>query len=141
MDVPGRDPKGLHELHDLNFAMGKRLKVPVAAAGKAWLSVWGDNQRQSSVWLLRPRQSAPRKEGFVHLRMHSLCGVDGSVAGGVDPSAAEATRGRGHGGRSQTFSGSDLACASRDKRQQELKAEVQVGDSTADASRARRRYS
>jgi hypothetical protein len=35
-------PKGFQELHDMHIAMGKRLHVPVAAAGKAWLSYWGE---------------------------------------------------------------------------------------------------
>src|SRR4029079_8978257 len=36
-------PKGFHELHDLHIALGKKLQVPVAAAGKAWLTCWGDS--------------------------------------------------------------------------------------------------
>lgn len=35
-------PKGFQELHDMHVALGKELKVPVAAAGKAWLAYWGD---------------------------------------------------------------------------------------------------
>ncbi len=35
-------PKGFHELHDMHIDLGKKLKVPVAAAGKAWLSYWGE---------------------------------------------------------------------------------------------------
>jgi hypothetical protein len=36
-------PKGFYDLHDMHVALGKELKVPVAAAGKAWLLFWGDN--------------------------------------------------------------------------------------------------
>ena len=36
-------PKGFQDLHDMHLAVGKKLHVPVAAAGKAWLSYWGDN--------------------------------------------------------------------------------------------------
>src|SRR5262249_59317210 len=35
-------PKGFHDLHDMHIALGKKLQVPVAAAGKAWLSYWGE---------------------------------------------------------------------------------------------------
>jgi hypothetical protein len=36
-------PKGFTDLHDMHIALGKELKIPVAAAGKAWLSYWGDS--------------------------------------------------------------------------------------------------
>lgn len=35
-------PKGFQELHDMHIALGKELKSPVAAAGNAWLTYWGD---------------------------------------------------------------------------------------------------
>ena len=35
-------PKGFQEMHDMQTAVGKKLQVPVAAAGKTWLSYWGD---------------------------------------------------------------------------------------------------
>jgi hypothetical protein len=35
-------PKGFQELHDMHIALGKKLKVPVAAAGKVWLTCWGE---------------------------------------------------------------------------------------------------
>jgi hypothetical protein len=35
-------PKGFQELHDMHIALGKKLKVPVVAAGKTWLSCWDD---------------------------------------------------------------------------------------------------
>lgn len=34
-------PKGFQELHDLHIALGKDKQIPVAAAGKAWLTYWG----------------------------------------------------------------------------------------------------
>lgn len=34
-------PKGFHELHDMHIKVGQELKVPVAAAGRAWLTYWG----------------------------------------------------------------------------------------------------
>jgi hypothetical protein len=36
-------PKGFLQMHDMQVAMGKKLNVPVATAGKAWLSYWGDD--------------------------------------------------------------------------------------------------
>ena len=35
-------PKGFQELHDMHIAAGKNLQVPVAAAGLAWRTYWGD---------------------------------------------------------------------------------------------------
>jgi hypothetical protein len=35
-------PKGFQELLDMHIALGKKLSVPVAAGGKAWLTLWGD---------------------------------------------------------------------------------------------------
>jgi hypothetical protein len=36
-------PKGFDDLHAMHVALGKELKVPVAAAGKAWLVYWGES--------------------------------------------------------------------------------------------------
>lgn len=36
-------PKGFKELHAMHVALGKELNVPVAAAGKAWLTYWGES--------------------------------------------------------------------------------------------------
>lgn len=36
-------PDGFHKLHEMQIALGKKLNVPVAAAGKCWLQYWGDN--------------------------------------------------------------------------------------------------
>ena len=51
-------PKGFHELHAMHVALGKELKVPVAAAGQAWLVYWGDNstpeERLGSTTRTRP---------------------------------------------------------------------------------------
>lgn len=36
-------PDGFYKLHDMQVALAKKLKVPVAAAGRTWLQYWGDN--------------------------------------------------------------------------------------------------
>ena len=40
--VNSQSPKGFEELHDMHIALGKNCCVPVAAAGKAWRSYWGE---------------------------------------------------------------------------------------------------
>jgi len=40
--VSAQYPKGVQELHEMHTALGKKLQVAVAAAGKAWLSCWGE---------------------------------------------------------------------------------------------------
>jgi hypothetical protein len=35
-------PKGFHAIHEMQTAMGKKLNVPVVAAGKTWMTYWGD---------------------------------------------------------------------------------------------------
>src|SRR5262245_27604541 len=40
--VSSQYPKGFQELHDMHLALKSELHVPVAAAGKAWLSYWGE---------------------------------------------------------------------------------------------------
>lgn len=40
--ISSQYPKGFQDLHDMHIALKKKLKVPVAAAGKAWLSHWGE---------------------------------------------------------------------------------------------------
>lgn len=57
-------PKGFQELHDMHVAMGKKLKVPVAAAGKAWLACWGDKPSPEQRLALYDRDKAhPGKKG------------------------------------------------------------------------------
>lgn len=41
-------PQGFEALHDMHIALGKELKVPVAAAGKAWRTYWGDNPTEEA---------------------------------------------------------------------------------------------
>ena len=36
-------PDGFNKLHDMQVALGKKLDVPVVAAGNTWLEYWGDN--------------------------------------------------------------------------------------------------
>jgi len=49
---PNLVPKSFLELHDRHVALGKELKVPVAAAGKAWLAYWGDSPTQEQILAL-----------------------------------------------------------------------------------------
>jgi hypothetical protein len=41
-------PQGFEALHDMHIALGKELKVPVAAAGKAWRTYWGENPAEEA---------------------------------------------------------------------------------------------
>ena len=41
--VSSQYPKGFQELHDMHIALKRELKVPLAAAGKAWMSYWGES--------------------------------------------------------------------------------------------------
>lgn len=45
-------PKSFLELHDRHITVGKELKAPVAAAGKACLVYWGDNPTQEQILAL-----------------------------------------------------------------------------------------
>jgi hypothetical protein len=45
-------PKGFLEVHERHATLGKELKVPVAAGGKAWLVYWGDNPTQEQILAL-----------------------------------------------------------------------------------------
>jgi hypothetical protein len=57
-------PKGFAELHDMHVAMGKKLKVPVAAAGRAWLAYWGDKPTaEQRLALYDPDKAHPGKKG------------------------------------------------------------------------------
>jgi len=57
-------PKGFHDLHEMQMAMGKNLKTPVAAAGKAWLIYWGDNPTvDERLALYDPDKAHPGKKG------------------------------------------------------------------------------
>lgn len=41
--IPKQYPDGFREMLDMHVAVGKKLKVPVAAAGKSWLECWGES--------------------------------------------------------------------------------------------------
>lgn len=57
-------PKRFEELHDMHIAMGKKLKVPVAAAGKAWVSYWGKEPTpEQRLLLYDPDKAHPGKKG------------------------------------------------------------------------------
>lgn len=57
-------PKGFQEMHEMQVAMGKKLNVPVAAAGKAWLSYWGDEPTpEQRLTLYDPDKAHPGKKG------------------------------------------------------------------------------
>ncbi len=106
--ISGMYPKGFEELHDMHIALGKKLQVPVAAAGKAWLTFWGDQPTQEQrLYSMTPiRRILVRR--LVHLCLHSLCDLDRTKPGGADPSPAETTGGHDHRGRGQAVPGSGL---------------------------------
>jgi hypothetical protein len=57
-------PKGFEDLHDMHIALGKKLQVPVAAAGKAWLIYWGDKPTEEQRLALYDRDKAhPGQKG------------------------------------------------------------------------------
>lgn len=57
-------PKGFQELHAMHIALGKEMKVPVAAAGNAWLAFWGDNPTpEQRLALYDPDKAHPGKKG------------------------------------------------------------------------------
>jgi len=57
-------PKGFQDLHDMNIGLGKKLQVPVAAAGKAWLSYWGDKPTaEERLALYHADKAHPGKKG------------------------------------------------------------------------------
>jgi hypothetical protein len=57
-------PKGFDELLDMQLAMGKKLNVPVAAAGKAWLVYWGaESTPEQRLALYDPDKAHPGKKG------------------------------------------------------------------------------
>ena len=49
---PNLVPKSFLELNERHVALGKELKLPVAAAGKAWLAYWGDSPTQEQILAL-----------------------------------------------------------------------------------------
>lgn len=57
-------PKGFQDLYDMQIAMGKKLHVPVVAAGKAWLVYWGDKPTpEQRLALYAPDKAHPGKKG------------------------------------------------------------------------------
>ncbi len=57
-------PKGFHDMYEMQLAMGKKLKVPVAAGGKAWLAYWGDAPTvEQRLALYAPDKAHPGKKG------------------------------------------------------------------------------
>ena len=57
-------PKGFQELHDMHAALGKKMQVPIAAAGKAWLSYWGEMPTaEERLLLYDPDKAHPGKKG------------------------------------------------------------------------------
>ncbi len=41
-------PQGFTALQDMHVALGRELKVPVAAAGQAWRTFWGENPTEAA---------------------------------------------------------------------------------------------
>jgi hypothetical protein len=57
-------PKSFQELHDMNVALGKELKVPVVPAGNAWLDYWGKTPTEEQRLALYDKDKAhPGKKG------------------------------------------------------------------------------
>lgn len=57
-------PKGFRELHDMNVALGKELKIPVVPAGDAWLDYWGKTPTEDArLALYAPDKAHPGKKG------------------------------------------------------------------------------
>ncbi len=57
-------PKGFNELHEMHFAIGKKLQAPVAAAGMTWLNYWGDKPTDEQRLDLYDKDKAhPGKKG------------------------------------------------------------------------------
>jgi hypothetical protein len=57
-------PKGFQQMHEMQIAMGKKLNVPVAAAGKAWLTYWGEETTpEQRLALYDPDKAHPGKKG------------------------------------------------------------------------------
>jgi hypothetical protein len=62
--ISGMYPKGFEELQNMHIALGKKLQVPVAAAGKAWLTYWGDQPTEEQrLALYDPDKAHPGKKG------------------------------------------------------------------------------
>lgn len=56
--------KDFQAMHDMHIALGKELKVPVAAAGSAWLTYWGDSPTPEQRLALYDKDKAhPGKKG------------------------------------------------------------------------------
>jgi hypothetical protein len=57
-------PKGFQDMLEMQAALGKKLNVPVAAAGRAWLTYWGDNPTpEERLALYDPDKAHPGKRG------------------------------------------------------------------------------
>jgi hypothetical protein len=109
-------PKGFQDLHDMHTTLGKKLHVPVAAAGKAWLSHWDEKPTaEQRLALYDPDKAHPGKKGVVHLCLHSLRGLDEAQPRGADQSHSEPTGRHSYRGGGQAVPGSGLAGASRDQ--------------------------
>lgn len=62
--VSSQYPNGFHELHDMHIVLGKKLQLPVAAAGKAWLLYWGESPTaEARLTLYDADKAHPGKKG------------------------------------------------------------------------------
>src|SRR5262249_16036991 len=68
-------PKGFHDLHDRQVAVAKELKIPIAAAGQAWPTYWGEEPTADQRLALYDKKKAHpgRKGSYIYAR--SLYGV------------------------------------------------------------------
>lgn len=57
-------PKGFQVLHDMHIQVGQELKVPVAAAGQAWRTYWGQEPTvEVRLALYAPDKAHPGQKG------------------------------------------------------------------------------
>jgi hypothetical protein len=87
---PKQVPKGFLDVHDRHVTLAKELKVPVAAAGKAWLAYWGDSPTMEQILDLYDKDKGhPGKKGsysyactlYAVLTGHSPVGLTHRIPG------------------------------------------------------------
>jgi hypothetical protein len=62
--ISSQYPQGFQELHDMHVTLGKKMHLPVAAAGKTWLTYWGnDTTPEQRLALYDPDKDHPGKKG------------------------------------------------------------------------------
>lgn len=100
-------PKSFQKMHDLQTAMGKKLKVPVAGTGKAWLTYLGDDSTPEQRQALYSDAVHPSPKGS-YLRLLALCNADRPEPSRFDKPHAQAAGGCRDAGRGQEDAGGRL---------------------------------